>query len=185
MKKLRLLVASLFIAGGAFAQVVGTHYEPNLTVTPLGATPNDVITITIDASTSCNDNVGGITGWSNANIHTGTILDTTMWSGWTNVVNWNAGPQTAFTETPSGSGIWKISFKPVDFYSVPTGIQGIAFVVNGGTSLADPSPWDHNARAFGDATLTNGTCGDFFVPFPIPAKLARTSGFAAQTERER
>ncbi|MES2387139.1 MAG: T9SS type A sorting domain-containing protein [Bacteroidota bacterium] len=175
MKKALLFIAGLLCTLGAFAQVVGGHYEPNLTVTPYGATSSDYITITVDPGSSCNDNVGGLSNRSNAWLHSGALTDTSNWSStWYNETAWNSGPGTAMTKTADGK--WQFTLRPTDYFTVGTGatqILGMAFVLNGADAQNSANPWDFNAHAYSGTNMAS--CADFLIPFPVPASLARTT----------
>lgn len=146
-----------------FAQISG------LGVSPLGATPDDSITFYVDPSQLCATSGNTPMGPNppSIRIHSGV-------NGWTHVVE--AGPlvnpsgtpgqpYSVVGFTPIGNGSWKKTILPSAYYGVAgTTITGINFVLNGGPD--NGNRWETEGKFVNPG---DGSCNDFFLPFPIVA----------------
>ena len=161
MKRLYpLLVCSLLVfAPRLQAQISG------VTITPVGATGEDSITITVDPAIPCPDGSPGLVGIPLLRLHAGITVNGGTWQ---NVVNAGPGANnaiTGFTQLPNGS--WRKKILPRAYFRAFSDqhIEQLCFVLNGGP---DGTNWDNQGKRTDSAT---GTCIDFFVSFPLAGPI--------------
>ncbi|MEJ1931190.1 T9SS type A sorting domain-containing protein [Nostoc sp. NIES-2111] len=166
MKKLLL---SAIILGSA---IVANAQSGGYSVSPMGATGSDLITITLDPAVVCTDGTPGLAGVALVRMHSGWGDNASPTpTNWQNVVD--AGPTGAgdavvgMTQNPDGT--WSKTFRPSDYYGVAGGdIARICAVFNGGATGAN---WDNRGK-YDDGS---GTCGDLFIPLPVAAPFGVTA----------
>ena len=168
MKKLLLAALSMGFALSASAQSGG------ISISPIGATADQPITITIDPNVVCNDGTPGLGGATIVRLHSGVTIAGQRWQ---NVVS--ASPPadgglpdaiTGFTQNANGT--WSKTFVPRTYYNVPAGtdITELCFVLNGGPSGTN---WDLRGKY--EDPATPGSCGDGFASFPVGAPFGVSS----------
>lgn len=176
--------ALLFGATVAQAQVGGVK------ITPVGATAEDLITITVYPDQTCplaapDPANPDRTVDPNKSLADATILRlhsgvTVLGNAWQAVVG--AGPAdnndilAGFTQQPDGS--WTKSFVPRDYYTGAGAnpISGLNFVLNGGPT---GSNWDKEGKDFNPA---NGTCADYSAAFPLSGEITNLPAFYQKRE---
>ncbi|GEM_PF-1139931 len=147
-----------------------------VTISPVNATGDQAITITLDANAACvPSGKASVTTASQVNLHSGvgTVADINDPLGkWTYVVAWDGTPAggstTSTTLTAGAAGIYTIVLTPRDFYGVPSGetIHRLSLVFNGNTT-ASPN-WDQEAKDNDGA----GGCADFFIELSTATSVA-------------
>ena len=166
MTKLCLFLAACLVAltPQLHAQISG------VTITPVGATGEDSITITVDPAIPCPDVGPGLAGVSLLRLHAGITVNGGTWQ---NVVN--AGPGgnnlvTGFTQLPNGR--WRKKILPRAYFHAFSDqhIEQLCFVLNGGP---DGTNWDNQGKRTDSAT---GACVDFFVSFPLAGPITGQYG---------
>lgn len=165
MKKLLL---SAIILGSA---IVANAQSGGYSVSPMGATGSDLITITLDPAVVCTDGTPGLAGASIVRMHSG--WGDANGTNWQNVVSASGGatdPSDAVVGlTQNTNGTWSKTFRPSDYYGVAGGdIAKICAVFNGGPA---GSNWDNRGK-YDDGS---GTCGDLFIPLPVAAPFGVTA----------
>ena len=126
-----------------------------ITITPIGATAYDELTLTFNPVEACFLS-GSLVGSDAVFIHSGVAY----YSGqtWQNVIDFsgvganNQSPQL----TDNGDGTWSITYTPSEFYGFAPGtvVTHICAVFNDGT-------WDKDGRDYEEGT---SNCADFFIP---------------------
>jgi hypothetical protein len=171
---MRKILLSLLVAGFALSaqaqQSTLVGGVNGVRVTPLNATGDQPITITLDPTVICPDGTPGLDGAPIIRLHGGTNVNTVT-VGWKYIVG--AGPNetpdaiTGFTD--NGDGTWSKTLTPRTYFNVPADstILKINFVLNGG---AVGSNWDLRGKLNDPVDSVN--CNDFRIPFPINARWA-------------
>jgi len=137
--------------------LVSGGFQRGITMTPVDATPNDTVTITLDAKASCP--MDALLMADSVMIHSGVTVGEISWQ---NAVEYNGlgfnGQQPKLMHM--GDSVWSISFVPVDFYGLGDTVTAVAIncVFNGGT-------WDAGE---GKAYAEDSSCMDFALPFGGP-----------------
>jgi hypothetical protein len=150
----------------AIAQISG------VTITPVGATASDTITITVNTNQICptaSANAGqSLSGASVVRLHAGLRVNGV---NFVNTVSANSdAAATAYTGfTNLGGGIWQKRILPTAYFQPVTGtIEGITFVLNGGPTGGNP--WEREGKVCG-ANGFPAANGDFIVPFPLSGAI--------------
>ncbi|SFC40266.1 Por secretion system C-terminal sorting domain-containing protein [Flexibacter flexilis DSM 6793] len=163
MKRKLLSLAALTLAFGAQAQIAG------ITVTPVGATAGDAVTITVNTTQTCPLGAGNsLSGGGTVRMHGGITLNGAAWS---NLISGDLGTEatTGFTLVSGTTNVWQKTFVPsTHFNADPFAITALDFVLNSGVN----GQWDNEGK---DANADGG-CKDFKVEFPITAAVAGTKG---------
>jgi len=169
--KLRLLLTTIgcgiLLSTTAFAQ--RAYY--GVTVTPVGATAQDEITITVNPTLTC-PRVGGLADAQVLRIHSGATVAGAAWQA---VVPADADSAawriTGFTRIGDN---WVKTYRPSTYYTgVAAGetITGINFVLNGGP--IGGNQWSIEGKSCqADGTVPGGDAGNFFIPFPVPTTIS-------------
>ena len=157
MKTLVLSALLLGMSSVTYAQMGG------LGVSPLGATPDDSITIYVRPGQVCatGQNIPLDPNPTSVRMHSGV-------NGYMNVVSaspLNAGgaPYSVVGFVNMGNGTWKKTIKPSAYYGVAGNtINGMNVVLNGGPDSANR--WATEGKYY---NVRTNVCNDFYIPFPI------------------
>jgi hypothetical protein len=163
MKKFLLSVVLLGSVLTSYAQSGG------YSVSPIGATPNDQITLTVDPAVACPDGGPGLAdpAVQIVRLHGGVAVGGSRWQAVVGADGTNDAT-VGFTQNPNGT--WSKTFTPATYFSAATGtIEELCFVLNGGSPA---NVWTNKGNYQDPAT---STCGDVFIPFPIASPFGVTS----------
>ena len=139
-------------------------------ISPSGASGDDELTITYDAS----QGTGGLTGASSVYIHSGVVTTDPHGTDWEYVVgNWGSDDGIGqMTQVAGETDLWEITLTPREYYSVPEGTNifrlSMVFRSADGTSEGKGSPGD-----FAGGTVEAN--GDIFVDLAVDAYVNITS----------
>lgn len=171
MKKLILSVLSL----AAVATLNSANAQINgITIGPYGATPDQDITITVDADLTCNNPaVENLAGTTQVRLHSGfgptsasvDLVNLSHTNAWQGVVPMD-DPNALFTLQPNGK--WQKTINASTYYNNTTGeeIKWLCFVINGG-----PAGSEWSKKASNTKPSNNECSGDFFIEFPITGQI--------------
>ena len=144
-----------------------------VTITPLGATGNDTITITVDPRATCPTSAfsagASLQDATIVRLHSGVRIGSNG-TYWSNFIGGTGTPAnnviTGFNRLPNG--LWVKRIVPRTYYNVPVNdtITGFSFVLNAGP---EGNPFGREAKLCGanGAPLPAGA-GDFLIPLAIP-----------------
>jgi hypothetical protein len=128
-------------------------------ITPFGAMPTDLITITIDPNIVCSKSGTPFSDATVVRLHAGVTTYGTPWRG---TVGADGTNDAIVGFTRNGNGTWSKSLIPEQYFDVfPDEIEALNFVLNGGPAN---NPWDITGGYLDP--LTN-VCGDVLVEFPL------------------
>ncbi len=166
-------IRQVIINGQIFPIFAGS----GVTITPLGATGRDTVTITVDPRFTCPTSAFN-TGSSLQNativrLHAGVRVGRNG-TFWNNVVGATGTPEnnliTGFTQQANGT--WVKQIVPSTYFNVPATdtVTGFSFVLNGGP---DGSPWNREGKQCGvNGAPAVGGAGDFLIRLSEPAPVA-------------
>ncbi len=173
--KLRLLfasaVTSLLVGTTAMAQVAFS----GITVTPVGATADQEITITVNPNQTCPtaaaDPNKTLATSTFVRMHGGVRIDGANWQNVVEAIN-NSEP-TNITGFTLENGVWIKRLTPRIYFNITdplTRIDAITFVLNGGP---EGNMWDREGKGCNaDGTNGSGGDGDLMIRFPVPSQIS-------------